>query len=311
MQSEFTLGGIKRDNFLGFLSLLGLLKTLEATKSGWLPRVAWTGPSPRLSVEGDVREQDVASAAVDGLEKFRGKMAFGKHRNLKIGLDEFGDLQRRTDHDISVALGSDGSLDRDGKKVVPTPLCMMFGSGHQHFLSRLADATSVDGKRKEVREEISTSLFSEWGYGDEGSKIAFRWDPVEYRPHAYRGKDPSKSPTRTVNGANRLAAVGFTAYRCVPTSRGLGTVAYDKNSVLWPIWDPPLSLKSIEAIMRHPDLRHLARLGDQKKAKIVKRLRAYGVGCVMAASMFWDGKYKNVGVGEPKVVSNGPNGKNS
>ena len=323
MPSKFDLAGIEMHNLLGFLSLLGLLKTLEIARPRWYPCVEWPGISPQIQVAEDVQEQDVSVAAVDGLIKLGKKMDFGSYQ-MKISLDEFKDIQNTLNPDILVALGSDGALENergwkrkvregggkeneengkgDKKKkekeneLTPTPLCMMFGSGHQLFLSRLHNATSIGGERRSVESEISAALFEEWNYKDKNSKIMFRWDPKEYRPHAYRNKDPSNSPSYTMNGANRLAAVGFTSYYCVPTNRGLATISCGKNSVLWPVWTPAISLASISSIMHHPDMSGLAASNDPEKDNSGGKLKAYGVRCVMKADLFWDDKFKNVGV---------------
>ena len=296
MTSKFDLRGIEMHNLLAFLSLLGLLKTLEVAMPQWSPRVEWSDISPRLCVSDDVQEHDISAAAVDGIIKFGKKMDFRSYE-LKLNLDEFKDIQHSLDPDILVALGSDGALGEKDKKLIPTPLCMMLGSGHQFFLSRLSNATSIKGEYQSVEKDISATLFERWNYDDKDSKIMFRWDPKEYRPHAYRNKDPSSSDTYTMNGANRLAAVGFTSYYCMPTNHGLATTACEKNSILWPVWTPAISLASISSIMRHPDMLNLAMSNNSKK-DVGKHLREYGVRCIMKADLFWEGKYKNVTVAE-------------
>ena len=351
--TEISLSGLGRSNPLAFLALLGLLRCLEG--GGWSPRVAWRDKSPVLYLSGNVTEKQVVSKAMMGLKEYSSKMKFGCIKNLKTEdhndgkvseqqkgeecdiekkkskdcpeiphtciknlktLSEFREMQKTVDPEIIAALGSDGSLKKGKGKssIEPTPLCMMFGSGHQNFLERLDNAVSVnDDEEPDVSKMIHDALFRSWERKE--SKMLFRWDPDEYRPHAYRLNDPTSEDASGVEGANRLAAIGFTAYCCVPTTGGLETVSYNNNTLYWPIWNVEISLAAIVCIMRHPHIRKgasmqakkkisqvpfisdtssdTARASMQAKKKISQELNAYGIECVMASEIFWDGKYRN------------------
>lgn len=305
MPSELPLRGPPAGSLLGFLSVLGLLRSLDAAEPGWLPRLSWRDLSPRLHVGVQATEQDVADAAVRGIEELGPAMDFPE-ANPGVEAAKFTQWQRTMDAEVVGAIGSDACLKKDKDTVETTPLCMMFGSGHQKFLERLGEATSVGREgRQGVRDEVRGALFSRWRYADTDPKIAMRWDPTEYHPHALLSTDPKTEPVRTVNGANRLAALGFTVYQCVPTRRGLSAVSCMGGSAggsyaLWPVWSPPLSLAAVRALMRHPLLKRAA--GDGADLEARRALRAYGVDAVMKAELFWGGKFKNVKLAEPVTV---------
>lgn len=305
MSREFPLAGPPVDSLLGMLSLLGLLRSLEEARSDWKPTLSWKKGVPHLRVDGSPTEEDVADAAVQGIEEFGKKLKFPAP-DPGVDVGEFRKWQREMDPEAVAAIGSDACLKKDKDVVETTVLCMMFGAGWQNFLSRLADATTVgDGGRSNVQKDISAALFSRWLYTDTIPKIAFRWDPTEYRPHALQSTDPKGDLVQTVNGANRLAAVGFTTYQCVPTRRGLSTVSCmaggaRRDYVMWPVCQDHLSLAALRILMRHPSIKVVASGKADLSAR--KALRSYGVGAVMKAEVFWDGKFKNVGRAEPLAV---------
>ena len=305
MSNEFPLAGPPVGSLLGFLSLLGLLRSLEEAGEKWKPMLAWRDDVPHLRVCEPATEQEVADAAAKGIEAFGKKLRFPAP-DPGVEVDEFRKWQREMDPEAVAALGSDACLKKDKDVVETTVLCMMFGAGRQNFLRRLSEATRAgDGGRREAQKSIHAALFSRWRYTDTVPKIAFRWDPTEYRPHALQDTDPKSDLVQTVNGANRLAAVGFTTYQCVPTRRGLSAVSCmeggaRRDYVMWPVWSNHISLAALRVLMRHPSIKEVARGGDALEAR--RALRSYGVKTVMKAEVFWDGKFKNVGRAEPMAV---------
>ena len=302
MTSQFPLPGPPPTSLLGFLSLLGLLRTLDESRPEWHPRLSWKNLVPQLHLAGNVDQKGVTKAAVCGLMQFGKKLRF-PDRNPGVEINEFAQWQKTMDPEAVTAVGSDACPKKNDKaKADTTPLCMMFGAGRQEFLVRLEQATSVSESDKEgVWAEVSNALFARWSYGDTLPKIAFRWDPTEYRPHALQSKDPKKEIIQTVNGANRLAAVGFTAYECVPTTRGLSTVSCMPSEAridvaLWPIWSDPLSLAAVKVVMSLPQVKKAA--GGAGDPASLEELQAYGINGIMRAALFWDGKFKNVRVAE-------------
>ena len=308
MDKVFRLEGPPADSLLGFLATVGLIMVLDKT-AGWTPKLAWKDNTAHLHTSTpDATESDVVEAAVKGISEF-GKIMKFPFKNLKIELDEQSELQDKVNPDIAVACGSDAADRKDGNKIIaePTPLCMMFGSGHQNFLSRLTEAVTIDEtEHPRAASQIRDALFSKWKYKDTEPKIAFRWDPTEYRPHALRAVDPTKEIISTMNGANRLAAVGFTSFACVPVRRRLSTTLCKKGHIAWPIWSHPLSVAALRVMMVHPSLKKMLPNDTKSRPKNMQRaleeLNACGVETVMKARLFWDGKYKNVSVAEPMTV---------
>lgn len=332
MGKAFMLEGPPADSLLGFLATVGLLMVLDKT-AGWSPKLAWKDNTASLHVDSpNVTENDVVEAAIDGIAEFGKRMKF-PFKNLKIKPGDQSELPKHVDPDIAAACGSDASDRKDGNDTIaePTPLCMMFGSGHQNFLSRLTEAVTVsESERPRAASQVREALFSKWKYKDTEPKIAFRWDPTEYRPHALRAVDPTKEIISTMNGANRLAAVGFTSFACAPTRRGLSATLCSKGDIVWPIWGSPLSMAAVRILMTHPSLKKMlpndtkpgtrklqkalefngtsaGRFSRQNQSKkmqrVLEELNACGVHTVMKARLFWEGKYKNVSVANPMLVA--------
>lgn len=162
--TEHRLDGLEPDNLLAFLALLGLMRALEAARPDWCPRAGWTVDDPPvrpiLRLRTAEASETVLSAVVDGLRGLVAHHDFGGARDLTFSVAEARDhLQHavrtsRRDADLWASLVSDAALSSKGDKVEPTPLCLMFGQGHQHFLDRLATAPRLltppprgDGRR--------------------------------------------------------------------------------------------------------------------------------------------------------------------
>ena len=303
MGKVLRLEGPPADSLLGFLSTIGLVMALEKTTK-WSPKLAWKDRTAHLCInsDSDVTDDDVVKAAVAGISKFSEIMKFPVS-NLKIELDKQRELQNGLDPSIAVAFGSDACKRKNEDVAEPTPLCMMFGSGHQDFLPRLTAATTISKQElARATAQVHEALFSKWKYKDTEPKIAFRWDPTEYRPHALRATDPTKEKANTMNGANRLAAVGFTSCMCVPTRKGLSTALCGKDGgIVWPIWSSPLSMASIRIMMTYPVLKKM--LKKDVDQDTLTKLDTCGINSVMKARLFWDGKYKNVTAAIPIAVS--------
>jgi hypothetical protein len=169
---------------------------------------------------------------------------------------------------------SDAAL-KDEKKgtVAPTPLCLLHGQGHQHFLERLASvpAEPAPPKRGKGRSALTLSaadclaeaLFEPWRRED--PTFSFRWDPDEDVRHALMAGDPTDPAYKpgTQHGANRLAAVGLAALATAPVTRAGrvrlsivgGASSRDGFSFAWPIWREAATLSGIRALLGHPELR--------------------------------------------------------
>ena len=294
------LDGLEPDNLLAFMALLGLLRVLEAGRPDWRSRVSWTVDEPplrpRLHVAKRAAEDAIIEAVVEGLETLARHHDFGELSDLTLPPDEAtrrlraaADSNRYT-ADLWAGLVSDAAIARDGKKVEPTPLCFMFGQGHQHFLSRLASVPLVktppnrgSGRNKsEISETecVREALFASWERPD--ATDSFRWDPKEDVRYALRARDPTDRKTKetTQHGANRLAAIGLSVFSVVPRLRAskthLALVGGDREPdgghvLNWPIWREPISLTGIRALLVHP---HLGRSETRAALGVVERRRA-------------------------------------
>jgi hypothetical protein len=293
---EHRLEGLEPDNLLAFLALLGLLRALEA--AGLRPRAHWAGLPlrPVLSLPEAMTQEEVAERAAEGC------LALAKDHDVDGEKDLTFDAVRarslleagmapeaRGRAALYGALFSDGALKEDGR-VVAAPLCAMFGQGHQHFLTRLAEVPrgalpKALAKRKpppdlNAAEKLTAALFAPWERVDETD--GFRWDPAEDRRYALRFKNPSGDAGRTVHGANRLAALGLPAMpgAAVIRRRGIrfltlgADVAPDGGlEITWPIWDRAASLAGVQALLAHPAL--VGEAGEElRRLGILERRRA-------------------------------------
>ncbi|MDB5905469.1 MAG: hypothetical protein JWM26_4347 [Betaproteobacteria bacterium] len=288
------LEGLEPDNLLSFLALLGLLRALEIADSTRAddeklqPRTAWdvdTPPlRPRLFLVRPTTQNDVCESAARGVAAASASHDFGDRKDLNYSREECrSQLKREADSsrlcergraDLFAALMSDAAIKDDkNESVDPTPLCLLFGQGHQHFLERLAsvprEATPPPrGKgKKAVRvseaECLAEALFQPWHRSD--PTFSFRWDPEEDVRYALMAGDPTDTAYKvgSQHGANRLAAVGLVALTLVPEHRSGrirpsiigGAFNSDGFSFSWPIWKEPATLSTIRSLLAHPDLR--------------------------------------------------------
>ena len=288
------LKGLEADNLLAFLALLGLLRALDTARPEWEARVAWHGapPTAELLLAVAVDREDMIAEVNVAVHQLGAAYGFDR-KDLKYTADEFRAFAREAQRDrgrgrLVAALASDGAVRRNSKegRVEVTPLCLLLGQGHQHFLSRLTEMT----QRKEEKDEadLKRALFETWRYADKDE--SFRWDPIEDRRYAHQFGDPSQQQNKigTVAGANRLAAIGLSLLTSAPTAAGLATLGVtglrQERSVCWPIVGAPTSLSGYVALLAHPWL------GDEQTAAELAR---YGVLAVARARRYQVDRYFN------------------
>lgn len=308
------LDGFEPDNLLAFLALLGLLRALEAADRTLCPRAAWDLEQPplrpRLFVSNAVSPDDVAELAAKGVQAVAESHDFSDRKDLNqsrresreiLQQEALGACRNHRDRvDLLAALMSDAAIKNDKRELIdPTPLCLLFGQGHQHFLERLASvprepAPPPRGKGRNTvavsaSQCLAEALFSPWHRQD--STPSFRWDPAEDVRYALMAGDPTDPAykTGTQHGANRLAAVGLAALTLAPEMRAGrarpvivgGSVDSDGFSFAIPIWRDPATLAAIRVLLSHPDLR--------KPGK----LKHLGVDHVVVAQRISVGKFLN------------------
>lgn len=319
------LDGLEPDNLLALLALLGLLRSLESgdrerdPADRFLPRAAWTIDDPPLRpllhiANGADREQ-LTEAACRGIDRLSGAHEFGSEKNLNHPREYAREILRGAassaavharDHvDALAALMTDGACKEEkGEPIIPTPLCLQFGQGHQHFLQRLSDvpkqqAPPARGRGKaritpSPQECLIEALFEPWHRTD--PTFSFRWDPEEDVRYALMAGDPTDAAYKggTQHGANRLAAVGLAALTAAPVLQdGRPRTAVTGGefrrgfSFAWPIWREPASLAAIRAMLAHPALRSPGALTH------------IGVAHVFVARRISVGKFMNFSRGRP------------
>ena len=276
MPATHKLPGIEADNLLAFLALLGTLRALKQERPEWRPRVFWSDLPirPKLQLASEVARKTLLEAIGAGCSTLalvhefdREDIKFSKSdaRILLAEAAKDANPGSRARSDLLSALFSDGALNDDGD-VRPTPLCTLFGQGHQHFLERLTTvprgvvpkklAKKMSGDSLNSVAKLDKALFSTWERIDPTQ--SFRWDPVEDRRYALRFEDPSSDEALTVHGANRLASLALPLLTAVPMrQRGkiqlsAGSTHYVPGAgmcVYWPVWSRPASLDAIIAML--------------------------------------------------------------
>ena len=311
---EHRLGGLEHDNLVAFLALLGLLRSLREAEDDLRPRVSWSVDRPPvrpiLHLRRSMDREALVSVVAEGLNMIAGSLNFDGRRDLTIkpedGSTVLAEALDRGAGEVWSSLVSDAALARDGKKLEPTPMCLLFGQGHQHFLDRLV---SVPGKKEPERRRargrpttvseascLTEALFHRWRRLDKTE--SFRWDHREDVRYALRAHDPTDSATKetTQHGANRLAAIGLHVLTVVPRAspsspsrlgvRGGARDSHGRFMFVWPIWRHPLSLASVCVLLDHPEL-------DDEFLEA-----SLGIAELRRATRFSNGKFMNFSKGE-------------
>lgn len=291
--------GLEPDNLLAFLALLGLLRALEASDrerpdgEKLRPRAAWSLDAPPLRpvlhLARTLTAAEIADEAAGGVAILAAAHRFDGRNDLNHTRTEARSLLKSAEPgdraDLLAALMTDAAIKDEDKPdtapVDPTPLCLLFGQGHQHFLDRLARVPAESAPPPRGRGKatvtltaatcLAEALFAPWHRAD--PTFSFRWDPEEDVRYALMAGNPTDAAYKpgTQHGANRLAAIGLAALTVVPETRAgrvrpaiLGGAWRDGFSLAWPIWRDPASLSAIRALLGHPNLRTvdgLAHLG--------------------------------------------------
>lgn len=266
------MDGLEPDNLLAFLALLGTLRALEIARPEWAPRAYWdidTYPwRPVLSLRAETSREEIVEAAAGGADALAESQDFAGRKGVDFSRDEA--IDQLTDENqmrrrAMECLLTPGAYKDEGKPI-PTPYCLMFGQGNQHFLQRFSSVAARRsppdrgrGKQAVVVSAaacLSEALFEPWQRADRTD--SFRWDLGEANRYALRALKPSGDPTATTtqHGANRLAALALPLLpACAISRRGeprtLAVGArYDRSGTIritWPIWTRPARLSGILA----------------------------------------------------------------
>jgi hypothetical protein len=290
-RTDHRLIGLEPDNLLAFLALLGLLRAIEAVRPDLHPRAYWNVEEPPIRpvvrLKQAISSAEVAQIAAHGLAHLAAHHSFDRAdlnhtetaaRDLLLNARKEATAADRYAVDMLSALMTDGAIkvQKGEPPIDPTPLCLLFGQGHQHFLDRFAKvpnepAPPPRGRGKKAVEvtaadAIEEALFQPWRRED--STFSFRWDPEEDVRYALMAGDPTDPQYKsgTQHGANRLACIGLTVLPAVPETRDLRVRATipgwqgRESSFAWPIWRDPASLSAITGLLAHRDLRNPEKL---------------------------------------------------
>lgn len=293
---KIVLEALEASNLLAYLAALGTLRTLaleesDAVALGWIRR-SWVW-RPVLHHAQIASGEDLVKRLAKLLDSSKDpNPAFTIKRDLTFEPGEFRQLARRaleqarpSDRsfaDFLAAFGCEAYLQNN--EIALTALRTMSGAGHQHFLKTMAELH----RNTEVRH-LTRALLIRWDYAD--PRLTMRWDPNDFRPHALRALDPSKDTPRTMHGANRLALEALPLFPTIPCAGGLGTVAFRRRGeireweVSWPVWQEPLDVGSICALLSLKEL--------QEPAPSRGVLAARGVVQVYRARRFTEGMHRN------------------
>jgi hypothetical protein len=285
---HYRLDGLEASNLLGFLTLLGLLRALEAKRPEWHPRAFWDVKNPPLrpvlTLSTSQPRETICGVAAEGVEHLAAVVDFGDAADLKLeartarelcrtAAAKASDLEHTTASeryfaDLCAALFSDAAMDDERKKVEPTFLAYP-SVATSNFLKNFRAIAKSGLPENRPRDSsypkssadcIFQALFMPWNRVDR--PVGLRWDPDEAKRHALQWRAPTKDPPTTQHGANRLAIVGLSAITAVPISRGKrvtlsvlgGAGTGDRFTLGWPIWTSPTSLARIRALLSHPQL---------------------------------------------------------
>lgn len=306
--SEHRLEGLEPDNLLAFMALLGMLRALETARPEWKPRASWClgggPPRPRLHLAVSNDHEAITAATAEGVQALAADLRFDR-KNIDWTPEEACRVQLEAEGGASKAavlgaLFSDAAVNDKKGQVWPTPLCLMFGQGHQFFLPRLSSIPlgelprELRGARKKIDLTASVcfdeALFHPWKREDRTD--GFRWDPEEDRRYSLRARNPSDDSAGMQHGANALAAVAVPVLDGVPVARRSasrflvrGTSYGEGGSIRlsWPLCTVPMSLEAMRALLVHPDL--------HDPVRDTKSLTRLGIRAVVHAQRISVGKY--------------------
>lgn len=289
--TKITLTGLRADNPLAFLAALGTLRVLTLAEPDDPPRMGWTmhggawRPVLAWSRTGD--PDTLVTELARALTRKGGRAAFDFADDTCTKPDIFrtfvqqaacdATLSDRRMADFAAAFGCEVFLDDQGR-VCDTALRTMSGAGNQHFLAFMRTLCE-NTEETHLRE----ALFGPWRYQDPPPSM--RWDPVDDRRYALRWRNPSREKITTVRGANRLAIEALPLFVVVPDIGGVETVAFDRKTWTWPVWEPYIPLEPVASLLA---MVHSNAFGGER----VKR-EERGIVAMFSAERVSVGKYRN------------------
>jgi hypothetical protein len=130
-------------------------------------------------------------------------------------------------------------------RFLPTPFDMT--SGSQKFLHELAALPSAV-----TAESVCEALFGPWKYQDATHSLG--WDPNMMRAGAFTSVQPRElKKERGVTAGVWLASESLPLFPCFINESGrLAVRGWINHQFRWPVWDVPVTLAGVQALIRNP-----------------------------------------------------------
>ena len=273
-ESTLALVGLDGSNPLAFLAALGTHRVAKSvcpdTTMHWEASTGYFHPV----LTGLGADSGEAAEAITAKLQELSTDVFEVNPRLPFDADEFANFLReasdsadRRAADFGCAYGSEAVRD-EKKNTFDDTAFRMVRSGDSAGNGLLAYAARV--RRETDVEDIRRTLFARWDYAD--GPPEYRWDPAGEKPYAYDWGDPSKSPARTMLGANSLALEALPLFPTVPDGRRVATTGFHRRDrrvyFTWPVWSPPIGVEVVRSLLAHhtftkhkPDQTQLTAMG--------------------------------------------------
>jgi hypothetical protein len=252
---KILLTGIRADTPIGAMAAFGLIRLMPCWRFCWENRLAGLHTPESITAEHII--EVIARTASDRPEK---RLEFSWADNLKSAKSkdwEEAASKASTPEECGwlVALGAPGR-----KQFYPTPFDMT--SGSQKFLRELAALPHAV-----TPESVREALFGPWQYED--STHSLGWDPVMMRAGAFTSVQPRDlKKQRGVTAAIWLASESLPLFPCFLDERGkLAVRGWIDDQFQWPIWDRPIALAGLKALIRNPRHPEVQELLGASRAK--------------------------------------------
>lgn len=259
---ELPLPGLREDNPRDFLAALGLLRLVDLMWPSCQSRLVWMGAEHVPVLCCNERLPDHWPDELLGILKELIQAPinpFAHGEIIKTEYQVFRDAVKR-----AVAFSTSGhrleklplilyssyssQIESDGGVIEPSGFS--FGNGQSGKKLLLDVGQLIAGLTPEALVETLLGKLSPV------AAKSLRWNPVEFRPAAYRNHDPGSKQkgdeTKDHPALNVLAFFGLTFYPTVPTASGGRTAGLHRfmreDYFLWPIWSTPLSVGEIASL---------------------------------------------------------------
>ncbi|MDV6029422.1 MAG: type I-U CRISPR-associated helicase/endonuclease Cas3 [Phycisphaera sp. RhM] len=280
-ESRLIFNGIDGGNPLGFLSAIGLFRTLDGATNGNRLRFCWeinAGSWRPVVVDprgDDWQRDELINLLLDHLTQDP-----GTHPSL---------LESPSKHEQRLKWFRDMALQSaiDNRETADWISCTQSDAAPPSAISQLQtsrrdyQSLNIRGVIEETfASHLERTLFQAWDYSDPIAGVSLHLEPREDRRHAYQWHMPSGDPTRKVSGgmigANRLALEAWPMFQSLPARDRLTTVGFQgqrvkSTSFNWPIWSTPVGLDSVRTILalsavvsKHTELHDLKQRGIEQ-----------------------------------------------